>query len=70
MRLIPDNPSQRVMAMRQTGRIKYTDQVIFGTGDNLGIPTITGDAGFVRAASAQGVNLNVLLHVPKSFQGI
>ena len=46
--IIPDNPSVRAMALRETRRVGAADKIIFGTGDQLGIPTMTSDAKFVR----------------------
>ncbi|MDZ7961490.1 MAG: DUF1308 domain-containing protein [Aulosira sp. DedQUE10] len=37
---------------------------MLGTGDQIGIVTMTADLKAVRAASAQGVNFNVYLHPP------
>ncbi|MBC7824218.1 MAG: DUF1308 domain-containing protein [Candidatus Parcubacteria bacterium] len=36
--------------------------ILLGTGDQMGIVTMTADAKAVRAASAQGVDFNVYLH--------
>ena len=38
---------------------------IFGTADQMNIPTITGNIGFVRAASQNGVDFCVLVHEPR-----
>ncbi len=45
---IPDNPSQRFQ-IPHSNRLGKNDLVIFGTGDNLGLTTLTQDATFVRA---------------------
>jgi hypothetical protein len=50
--IIPDAPSSRAVALRETRRVGAADKVIFGTGDQLGIPTMTNDAKFVRGATA------------------
>jgi hypothetical protein len=67
--IIPDNPSIRAMALRETRRVGAADTVIFGTGDQLGIPTMTSDAKFVRGAAAQGVDFVVILHDPVPLRG-
>jgi RHS repeat-associated protein len=69
---IPDNPSARVSNLRLTQSVKQNDKIIFGTGDRLGIPTISADMDFVRGALAQGVDLRtqVLTHQPFSFIGV
>lgn len=67
--IIPDNPSIRAMALRETRRVGAADKVIFGTGDQLGIPTMTSAAKFVRGAAAQGVNFVVILHDPVPLRG-
>jgi RHS repeat-associated protein len=53
--LIPNTPSARVMALKPSRAVQLNDQNIFGTGDQLGLQTITGDRRFVNAAGAQGV---------------
>ncbi|WP_277926138.1 DUF1308 domain-containing protein [Nostoc sp. FACHB-857] len=40
------------------------DIIILGTGDRLGIVTMTADAKAVRAALSQGVKFNVYIHQP------
>ena len=67
--IIPDNPSDRAMNLRITRRLGANDKIIFGTGDNLNIVTMTSDAKFVRAASAQGVDFNVYVHTSRPLQG-
>ncbi|KPH93820.1 hypothetical protein AMS58_15655 [Pseudoalteromonas porphyrae] len=64
---IPDMPFIRVMNLLPTRTIKMPDQRIFGTGDRLGIRTITSDQRFVRAAANQGVVLDSYIHSPHSF---
>ena len=67
--MMPNNPSARAMALRETRRVGAADKVIFGTGDQLGIPTMTSDAKFVRGAAAQGVDFTVILHDPVPLRG-
>lgn len=51
------------------GMVGATDKIIFGTGDNLRIITMTGDAKFVRGVSAQGVDFEAYLHSPVPLGG-
>jgi Protein of unknown function (DUF1308) len=67
--IVPDAPSARIMALWGTKRIRNPDRIIFGTGDALGIVTVTSDGRFVRAAAGQGLILSVFLHPPGRFQG-
>ena len=67
--IIPDNPSGRAMELQVTKKVGANDKIIFGTGDNMNIVTMTSDAKFVRGASAQGVDFNVYVHQPMPLQG-
>ena len=67
--VIPDNPSTAAQMMKPTCRIGANDIIILGTGDQMGIVTMTADAKAVRAASAQGVDFNAYLHPPYSLTG-
>ncbi|WAS93148.1 RHS repeat-associated core domain-containing protein [Nannocystis punicea] len=58
--VIPETPSDRVMNLDRSSNkrkrdIGLVDQRAFGTGDQLGITTATGDLKFVKAASDQKV---------------
>lgn len=54
IKVIDDNPSQRFKELKITGNVDTEeDKIIFGTGDKLGILTVTTDSKFVRGASAQ-----------------
>jgi hypothetical protein len=66
---VPDDPSHRVATLRTTKNVNDPDRIIFGTGDKLGIVTMTGDGKFVRAAAGQGVVFSVFIHPPARFQG-
>ncbi|GJD16200.1 hypothetical protein RIVM261_011560 [Rivularia sp. IAM M-261] len=55
--------------MRPTRNLDANDIIILGTGDQMGIITMTADAKAVRAASAQGVEFNVYIHPPYSLKG-
>jgi predicted nucleic acid-binding protein len=67
--VVPDNPSIAAQALQPTRSLDPNDIIILGTGDQMGIVTMTGDAKAVRAASAQGVNFNVYLHLPSPLTG-
>jgi predicted nucleic acid-binding protein len=67
--VFPDNPSPAAQMLKPTRRIGENDIIILGTGDQMGIVTITADAKAVRAASAQGFDFNVYLHSPYSLTG-
>ena len=69
VRTIPDSPSARVMALNVGSKslqkkLGQNDRIIFGTGDQLGIPTVTADQKFVGAAAKQGVFLWVQMIAP------
>ncbi|MEZ4672131.1 MAG: DUF1308 domain-containing protein [Anaerolineae bacterium] len=66
---IADNPSARARALRPTNNLQPNDIIIFGTGDQMGIETITSDAKAQRAAVAQGVNFWLYVHPPVSLTG-
>ncbi|CAM2063905.1 DUF1308 domain-containing protein [Sulfidibacter corallicola] len=68
--IIPDNPSKRAMDLNTTKKVGANDKVIFGTGDQLSIPTMTGDAKFLRGASAQGVDFDAIVHDPVPLKGL
>lgn len=67
--LIPDNPSVRALNLQPTKSLGVNDIIILGTGDQLGIVTMTADAKAVRAASSQGVDFSVYLHPPLPLTG-
>lgn len=69
VQIIPDNPSARAVRLRVTKKVGVNDKVIFGTGDRLGVPTMTADDKFVRGAAAQGVDFDVILHRPVPLKG-
>lgn len=62
--IIPDSPSTRSLGLQTTKKVGANDITIFGTGDNLGITTMTSDAKFVRGAQAQGVDFDIFVHDP------
>lgn len=61
---IPDTPSKRALNLKPTRRLGEQDIIILGTGDKLGIITLTADAKAVKAALAQGVDFQVFVHPP------
>ncbi|MBD2604871.1 DUF1308 domain-containing protein [Scytonema hofmannii FACHB-248] len=67
--IIYDNPSVRALSLQPTRKLGVNDIIILGTGDRLGIITITANAKAVRAANAQGVDFNVYIHPPCPLTG-
>lgn len=67
--VIPNNPSSRALGLQPTRRLEENDIIILGTGDQLGIVTLTADVKAVRAASAQGVDFSVYIHLPCPLTG-
>ncbi len=63
---IRDQPSDRALNLKPTRRLGEQDIIILGTGDRLGIVTLTADA---KAALAQGVNFQVYVHPPCPLTG-
>jgi hypothetical protein len=70
VQVIPDNPSPRAQALRETKIVGANDKIIFGTADNHGIQTLTADGKFVRGAEAQGVRFNADVHDPVPLKGV
>lgn len=67
--IIYDNPSPRALKLQPTRKLGVNDIIILGTGDRLGIITITADSKAVRTASVQGVDFNVYIHPPCPLTG-
>lgn len=67
--ILPDNPSIAAQALQPTRSLDPNDIIILGTGDQMGIVTMTADAKAVRAASAQGVDFNIYIHPPYPLTG-
>jgi plasmid stabilization system protein ParE len=65
-----DNPSARASRLRPTRNLEAADIMVLGTGDRLGIITLTADARAIGACRAQGVNLQVHLHKPVPLTGM
>jgi hypothetical protein len=68
--VVRDKPSARARQLTPTRNIDINDIVILGTGDELGVPTLTADRRAVRSASAQGVDFDVVLHTPVPLRGL
>jgi predicted nucleic acid-binding protein len=68
--LIPDNPSPRALSLQPTRRLEPNDIIILGTGDQLGIVTMTADVNAIKSALAQGVDFNVYVHPSCSLKGV
>jgi predicted nucleic acid-binding protein len=66
---VPDNPSRRALTLVPTRNLEPNDIIILGTGDQLGIVTMTADQRAVRAAQAQGVDFQVFIHSPVPLAG-
>ena len=67
--IIGDNPSARSLNLQTTRNLGANDIIILGTGDQLGITTMTADAKAVRAISGQGVDFSVYVHPPCRLRG-
>jgi len=60
--IVPDAPSTRSTALKESASIKSRAKVIFGTADSLKALICSANSGFVRAAGGQGVNFVVHIH--------
>ncbi|KAL2629940.1 hypothetical protein R1flu_014626 [Riccia fluitans] len=58
LRVVPNTPTERVMALPLTGKIKTRHKLVFGTGDQLNVPTLTANMAFVRAAKQKDTSDN------------
>lgn len=67
--IVPNNPSARALNLQPTRSLGVNDIIILGTGDQLGIVTMTADAKAIRAASSQGVDFNVYIHPSRPLTG-
>ena len=67
--LVPDSPSPLAAALRPTNHLGLEDIIIFGTGDALGVVTMTGDGQALRSAAGQGVTFAAFLHPPARLTG-
>jgi len=62
IQIIDVDPSPRALSLSIGSKIKQQHIDIFGTGDSMKAVTLTANAAFLRVASDQGVDFNVLLH--------
>ncbi|WP_437996742.1 DUF1308 domain-containing protein [Sorangium sp. So ce185] len=72
--VIRDDPSARVMNLQAPSNKKQkilgpVDRIDFGTGDKLGIRTISSDRKFYDKARKQGVHLNAVIYPPNPYAG-
>jgi hypothetical protein len=70
VRIIQDNPSARARALKTSRHLGANDIVILGTGDTMGIVTLTADRKALSAALSQGVNFNAFFHFSDQLKGI
>jgi hypothetical protein len=68
--IVPDGPSPRAAGLRPTNHLGMEDIIIFGTGDALGVVTMTGDGQALRSAAGQGVMFAAFLHAPARLVGL
>jgi hypothetical protein len=68
--IIPDAPSARAAGLTPTRNLDINDIKILGTGDRLGVATLTADRKAIRAAKAPGVDSVVILHIPVPLKGL
>lgn len=68
-RVVPDNPSERMMALPTTRKLALKKKVVFGTGDLWHAPTLTANMSFVRAVSQTGMSLHTIEHRPRALTG-
>ena len=69
VKIIPSAPSERALSLDLTKKVGYNDILIFGTGDRLGVTTMTSDKKFISGAEAQGVFFYHYLHRPVPLTG-
>jgi hypothetical protein len=65
---VVDNPSQRISAVPTTQAFGANDRVIFGTGDNIGIETATGNRRAVNYIWQYVSGFMALVHTPARFR--
>ncbi len=62
IQVVPDRCSARLDSLKMGGKVRGRSKVIFGTGDEMKVVTVTANAGFVRAAKSQHMELAVIIH--------
>lgn len=65
---IADNPSARILAVPTTRAFGIDDRIIFGTGDNLAIATVTGNTRAVTYVRQFVPSFSALQHAPARFR--
>ncbi|GJP43765.1 hypothetical protein CLOM_g3183 [Closterium sp. NIES-68] len=69
VRVVPDQPSSRLLSLPSTARIKQRHIIIFGTSDSWGCATLSASTAFVRAARHAGALVRVVEHRPSALMG-
>ncbi|XP_074280635.1 uncharacterized protein LOC141605658 [Silene latifolia] len=69
LKIVPDNPSTRMISLPTTRKLALKNKVAFGTGDYYGAPTLTANMGFVRAISQTGMPLFTIEHRSRALIG-
>ncbi|GAB4850500.1 hypothetical protein Ancab_029806 [Ancistrocladus abbreviatus] len=69
LKIVPDNPSLRMMSLPTTRKLALKNKVVFGTGDYWRAPTLTANMGFLRAISQTGMSLFTIQHRPRALVG-
>ncbi|MCB9457531.1 MAG: DUF1308 domain-containing protein [Anaerolineaceae bacterium] len=67
--VVLDNPSARFAALKPTASLGVNDIIILGTGDQLRIPTLTGNTRALNYIRSQGIlDFNGIPHSPARFR--
>lgn len=66
IRVVPDEPSQRILELPDSARISDRAKVSFGTGETHGAVTISSNTGFIRASRQKGIYVSVFEHRPRA----
>ncbi|XP_057446547.1 uncharacterized protein LOC130738543 [Lotus japonicus] len=69
LRVVPDDPSDRMMGLPTTRKLALKNKVVFGTGDQWHAPTLTANMAFARAVSQTGMSLSTIEHRPRALTG-
>lgn len=69
--IVADNPTTKALGLKVTKSVGANDKIIFGTGEQMGMSTVTSDAKFVRGASGQGTTFSPppIVHSPVPLTG-
>eukprot|EP00043_Microstomoeca_roanoka_P009720 m.92648 g.92648 ORF g.92648 m.92648 type:complete len:586 (+) comp14672_c2_seq2:131-1888(+) len=63
---IPDLPCPFLAPLELSGKVKPRTKSIFSAGATLGVPTLTANHAFLRAASEQGIHVLVKVHAGRA----